>query len=107
MLSATQVSSMIKPEIELGTQKWTAAELRQLLPVKRDAILAAAAQRAYQDYCIDSETTIMNKPQFPKGWDEQRIRDYYAWAQAVVAGCRGVNAFLEAKFDEAWRSGQK
>jgi len=42
----------------------------------------------------------------PKGWDEQRIRDYYAWAQAVVAGCRGVNAFLEAKFDEAWRSGQ-
>ena len=43
----------------------------------------------------------------PKGWDEQRIRDYYAWAQAVVAGCRGVNAFLEAKFDEAWRGGQR
>ena len=42
----------------------------------------------------------------PNGWDAQRIRDYYAWAQAVVAGCRGVNAFLEAKFDAAWRSGQ-
>jgi (p)ppGpp synthase/HD superfamily hydrolase len=40
----------------------------------------------------------------PKGWDEQRIRDYYAWAQAVVAGCRGVNAFLEAKFDEACKA---
>jgi len=42
----------------------------------------------------------------PAGWDEQRKSDYYAWAQAVVAGCRGVNAFLETKFDEAYRSGQ-
>ena len=42
----------------------------------------------------------------PSGWDEQRKRDYYAWALAVVGGCRGVNAFLEAKFDEAYRNGQ-
>jgi len=42
----------------------------------------------------------------PSGWDEQRKRDYFAWAQAVVAGCRGVNHFLEAKFDEAYRNGQ-
>ena len=43
----------------------------------------------------------------PSGWDAQRIRDYYAWAAAVVAGCRGVNAFLEAKFNDAWRGGQR
>lgn len=43
----------------------------------------------------------------PSGWDEQRKREYFAWAQAVVAGCRGVNAVLEAKFDEAWRNGEK
>ena len=43
----------------------------------------------------------------PSGWDEQRKRDYFAWAQAVVAGCRGVNAYLEEKFDEAYRAGQK
>jgi len=42
----------------------------------------------------------------PSGWDEQRKRDYFAWALAVVAGCRGVNAFLEEKFDEAYRNGQ-
>jgi (p)ppGpp synthase/HD superfamily hydrolase len=42
----------------------------------------------------------------PTGWDEQRKRDYYAWALAVVAGCRGVNAFLEKKFDEAYRAGK-
>ena len=43
----------------------------------------------------------------PSGWDAQRISDYYAWAKAVVAGCRGVNAFLEARFDEAWSAGQR
>ena len=43
----------------------------------------------------------------PSGWDEQRKRDYFAWALAVVAGCRGVSPFLEAKFDEAYRNGQK
>jgi (p)ppGpp synthase/HD superfamily hydrolase len=43
----------------------------------------------------------------PSGWDEQRKRDYFAWALAVVAGCRDVNAFLEAKFDEAYRNGQR
>ena len=42
----------------------------------------------------------------PSGWNEQRKRDYFAWALAVVAGCRGVNSFLEAKFDEAYRNGQ-
>ena len=42
----------------------------------------------------------------PKHWDEQRRRDYFEWAYAVVAGCRGVSAFLEARFDEAYRSGR-
>lgn len=43
----------------------------------------------------------------PSGWDEQRKRDYFTWAQAVVAGCRGVNAYLEEKFDEAYSNGQR
>jgi (p)ppGpp synthase/HD superfamily hydrolase len=42
----------------------------------------------------------------PRGWDDKRKRDYFDWAQAVVAGCRGVNTFLEATFDEAYRAGQ-
>jgi guanosine-3',5'-bis(diphosphate) 3'-pyrophosphohydrolase len=28
------------------------------------------------------------------------LADYTAWAEQVVAGCRGVNAWLDAKFDE-------
>lgn len=43
----------------------------------------------------------------PSGWDEQRKRDYFTWAHAVVAGCRGVNAYLEEKFDEAYLAGRQ
>lgn len=41
----------------------------------------------------------------PTDWDERRMREYFDWASRVVAGCRGVNARLEAAFDEAHRTG--
>ncbi len=37
----------------------------------------------------------------PRGWTEQRLRDYVDWAEAVVRSCRGLNAKLEAAFDAA------
>ena len=37
----------------------------------------------------------------PLDWDIQRRRDYVAWAEAVVAGCRGLNTALEEAFDAA------
>ncbi len=36
----------------------------------------------------------------PLDWSETRKRDYFAWAAEVVAGCRGVNKWIEAVFDE-------
>lgn len=36
---------------------WTAAELRRLPPDQRDAILAAAAERAADDYRYDADLT--------------------------------------------------
>jgi (p)ppGpp synthase/HD superfamily hydrolase len=38
----------------------------------------------------------------PDAWDLERRRRYVAWAAEVVAGCRGVDASLEAAFDAAW-----
>ncbi len=38
----------------------------------------------------------------PKGWTEERLRDYVRWADAVVRSCRGLNAGLEAGFDAAY-----
>ncbi len=39
---------------------------------------------------------IAEKP--PADWDLERRRQYFDWASAVVEGCRGVNAELEACF---------
>ncbi len=38
----------------------------------------------------------------PKGWPLSRRQEYFEWAKAVVDGVRGVNAALEAAFDEAY-----
>jgi len=37
----------------------------------------------------------------PADWSRERKLDYFAWAEQVVAGCRGVNPELERAFDEA------
>ncbi len=37
----------------------------------------------------------------PAGWSKTRIEEYVAWATEVVAGCRGVNPWLENEFDKA------
>jgi len=38
----------------------------------------------------------------PKGWSEERLRDYVDWAAQVMSSCRGLNARLEAGFDAAY-----
>jgi guanosine-3',5'-bis(diphosphate) 3'-pyrophosphohydrolase len=35
----------------------------------------------------------------PVGWTADRRQEYFAWAEQVVAGCRGVNAGLDSAFD--------
>jgi guanosine-3',5'-bis(diphosphate) 3'-pyrophosphohydrolase len=37
----------------------------------------------------------------PSSDERADLADYAAWAEKVVAGCRGVNPILDAKFDEA------
>jgi guanosine-3',5'-bis(diphosphate) 3'-pyrophosphohydrolase len=43
----------------------------------------------------------------PADRPRERKREYVAWAQAVAAGCRGVNPALEALFDRAVDAGLK
>jgi len=42
--------------------------------------------------------SILHTP--PRDWSATRKREYFAWAAEVVAGCRGVNEWIEAVFDE-------
>ncbi len=37
----------------------------------------------------------------PSDWPVQRRRDYIEWGRSVVAGLRGADPWLEARFDEA------
>lgn len=39
----------------------------------------------------------------PAHWPGERVAQYFEWAGRVVAGCRGVNPWIEAQFDEAYR----
>ena len=36
----------------------------------------------------------------PSETERDDLADYVAWAEKVVAGCRGVNALLDRTFDE-------
>jgi guanosine-3',5'-bis(diphosphate) 3'-pyrophosphohydrolase len=36
----------------------------------------------------------------PPDWDRRRRMEYLDWTERVVAGCRGVNPGLEARYDE-------
>ncbi|XP_033326814.1 metazoan SpoT homolog-1 [Megalopta genalis] len=35
----------------------------------------------------------------PKGWTQERVKEYYKWAKAVIDGCRKTNFKLERELD--------
>ncbi|MDP1841083.1 MAG: HD domain-containing protein [Reyranella sp.] len=43
----------------------------------------------------------------PKGWTPERLRDYVGWAEQVVRSCRGLNAVLDAAFDQAYADARR
>jgi (p)ppGpp synthase/HD superfamily hydrolase len=53
----------------------------------------------------DKTSNLRRIVRTPPGWGRARCLEYYAWAAEVVAGCRGVNAALEAAFDQAHGEG--
>ena len=54
---------------------------------------------------IDNVYDVSRDP--PEGWSHERRVAYLEWAEAVVAGLRGVNAALEARFDAVLREGRE
>ena len=43
----------------------------------------------------------------PARWSQERKLDYLAWARAVAHGLRGVNPWLEARFDAAAETAER
>jgi len=56
----------------------------------------ALSTRAKQIRIADK---INNVGDMPADWPLQQMHDYLAWAEKVVAGCRGCNPELEHQFD--------
>ncbi|MBN2391112.1 MAG: bifunctional (p)ppGpp synthetase/guanosine-3',5'-bis(diphosphate) 3'-pyrophosphohydrolase [Anaerolineae bacterium] len=54
---------------------------------------------------IDNVHDISHDP--PESWPHERQVAYLDWAEAVVAGLRGVNAALEAHFDGVMREARE
>lgn len=53
----------------------------------------------------DKTSNLRRLLRSPPDWPLARKQEYFAWAAAVVAGCRGVNPALEAAFDAAYQDG--
>lgn len=47
---------------------------------------------------------ILHSP--PADWNRERKLEYFTWADRVVAGCRGINPWLDTQFDEALTAGK-
>jgi len=72
---------------------------RKALQVEHAAHASDAAKQLKIADKIANVRDIASRP--PEGWSLDRKLEYVAWADQVVAGCRGVNAALDAAYDEA------
>jgi (p)ppGpp synthase/HD superfamily hydrolase len=80
------------------------AERKRLQVEHAPALSARAKQLKLADKICNIRDLSQNGPE---GWSLERCREYLAWAEMVVAGCRGVNAPLEAYFDQVLRDSRR
>lgn len=88
--------------LEVTDDKSLPKEERKRLQVEHAPHLSAHARRIKLADKASNLTSMIESP--PAGWSTERKRAYVDWAERVAAGCRGVDAHLEAAFDEAVRS---
>ena len=70
---------------------------RKLLQVEHARHASSAAKLIKLVDKICNVTDVIEHP--ATGWSAARRLEYIAWAERVVAGCRGTNAALEQHFD--------
>jgi len=102
--TAGELSARFGPAVrrlveEVTDDKSLPKEERKRLQIVHTPTLSAPARLIKLADKICNVRDISNKP--PRDWSMERRVEYLAWAERVVAGCRGVNAGLEQKFDEA------
>ncbi len=73
------------------------SERRKVQVVEAPGKSAGAKQIKIADKISNIRARIFFEPSFEQ---QLELIDYLGWAEQVVAGCRGVNARLDALFDE-------
>ncbi len=61
--------------------------------------MPTASRRAQLIKLADKASNLTDILTRPPDWPAERRRAYLDWSRAVIAGCRGANAALEAEFD--------
>lgn len=84
---------------EVTDDKSLPKEERKRLQIEKTA---GKSRRAKLLKIADKTSNLRSLVQSPpRGWTDERLRDYVVWAEAVVRSCRGLNHKLEASFDAA------
>lgn len=78
---------------------------RKLLQIKHAAHASHEAKLVKLADKISNLRDLLSAP--PKDWPNERLAEYFEWANKVVAGVRGVNPELEKIFDRLMVEGRK
>ncbi|MEN6373315.1 MAG: HD domain-containing protein [Smithella sp.] len=91
--------------LEVSDDKSLPKQERKARQIEKAPFLSLRAKQLKLADKICNISDIANFP--PYNWSWQRRVDYLEWADAVVAGLRGVNAKLENYFDETLAEARK
>ena len=100
--TATELRQLFGGEIasiveEVSDDKRLTWMERKRLEIEHAPVLSTAARLIkLSDKTSNVSDTVTNPP---GDWTLQRRRDYMTFAEKVAAGCRGINAALDAEFD--------
>ncbi|WP_047310069.1 HD domain-containing protein [Rhodopseudomonas palustris] len=90
--------------IECTDDKTLPKATRKRLQVEHAPHLTGRARMIKLADKISNLRSLIFSP--PDDWERDRLVDYLDWADQVVAGCRGVNVWLERIYDETASSGR-
>jgi (p)ppGpp synthase/HD superfamily hydrolase len=91
--------------VEMSDDRRLPQDERKRLQVQHAPTASAAAKMIKLADKICNVRDVTASP--PAGWDIERRREYLDWSERVIAGCRGCNAALEARYDEVLRDGRR
>jgi len=91
----TEVARLVK---EVSDDKGLPKEKRKQLQIEHAPRLSPKAKHIKIADKISNILAVTYSP--PRDWSEERRREYLAWSELVVEGCRGTNKDLEALYDE-------